>query len=191
MIAIDWRRPLTLAAFVAAVQFPPAVVAQRPVDLAPNAPRDRPASLTERCQWDALVRTLEPYVQQARASYPAAKQRFLAGLPPRETFFVVVRLSDSLEHHEQVFVVVDSIVGDRIAGRLWSQIDLVRGFRLRQPYATTAGEIVDWLIAKPDGTEEGNLVGKFLDTYQPPKDCLERDRNRLTNAATDKGFIEL
>jgi hypothetical protein len=176
MIAIDWRRPLTLTAFLAVAQFPPAVVAQRSVDLAPNAPRDRPANLTERCQWDALVRTLEPYVQQARTSYPAAKQRFLAGLSPRETFFVTVRLSDSLEHHEQVFVVVDSIVGDRIAGRLWSQIDLVRGFRLAQPYATTAPEIVDWLIAKPDGTEEGNVVGKFLDTYQPPKDCRDRDR---------------
>ena len=131
--------------------------------------------MTQRCQWDALVRTLEPYVQQARDSYPAAKQRFLGGLPPRETFFVTVRLSDSLEHHEQVFVAVDSIVGDRIAGRLWSQIDLVRGFRLRQPYVTTEREIVDWLIAKPDGTEEGNIVGKFLDTYRPPKDCRDRD----------------
>jgi hypothetical protein len=175
MTAINWRCHLTLAAFLAAVQFPSAVVAQRPVDLAPNAPRDRPAGLTERCQWDTLVRTLDPYVRQARASYPAAKRRFLAGLPPGETFFVTVRLSDSLEHHEQVFVVVDSIIGDRIAGRLWSQVELVRGFHLRQPYVTTEPEIVDWLIAKPDGTEEGNIVGKFLDTYQPPKECRDHD----------------
>lgn len=176
MSIIDRRRLLPLATLIAAIHVSPTIAAaQRPVDIAPNAPRDRPASVTERCEWDALVRTLAPYVQQAHATYPAAKQRFLAGLPARETFFVTVRLTDSLQHHEQVFVVVDSIVGDRIAGRLWSQIDLVRGFRLRQPYATTEREIVDWMIAKPDGSEEGNVVGKFLDTYQPPKSCSDRD----------------
>ena len=25
-------------------------------------------------------------------------------------------------------------------------------------------DILDWLIAKPDGSEEGNFIGKFLDT---------------------------
>jgi hypothetical protein len=34
-------------------------------------------------------------------------------------------------------------------------------------YATAEAELLDWLIAKPDGAEEGNVVGKFLDTYQP------------------------
>jgi hypothetical protein len=34
-------------------------------------------------------------------------------------------------------------------------------------YATAETELLDWLITKPDGTEEGNVVGKFLDTYQP------------------------
>jgi hypothetical protein len=28
-------------------------------------------------------------------------------------------------------------------------------------------ELLDWLITKPDGSEEGNVVGKFLDTYRP------------------------
>jgi hypothetical protein len=29
------------------------------------------------------------------------------------------------------------------------------------------------MIAKPDGSEEGNVVGKFLDTYRPPATCGE------------------
>jgi hypothetical protein len=164
------RTLLALATFMASRAY-----AQRPVELSPNAPRDRPAGVAEICQWDALVRALDPYVQQARATYPAAKQRFLAGLRPRETFFVTVRLADSLGHHEQVFVVVDSITGDRIAGRIWSQIGVVRGYQLRQPHETREGEIVDWLIARPDGSEEGNVVGKFLDTYRPPMSCRDRD----------------
>jgi hypothetical protein len=27
--------------------------------------------------------------------------------------------------------------------------------------------LLDWLITRPDGTEEGNVVGKFIDTYRP------------------------
>lgn len=26
--------------------------------------------------------------------------------------------------------------------------------------------LIDWTISKPDGTEEGNYIGKFLDDYQ-------------------------
>lgn len=26
-------------------------------------------------------------------------------------------------------------------------------------------DMLDWPITRPDGTEEGNFVGKFLDTY--------------------------
>ena len=28
-------------------------------------------------------------------------------------------------------------------------------------------EVLDWTVSKPDGTEDGNFVGKFLDTYKP------------------------
>jgi hypothetical protein len=29
------------------------------------------------------------------------------------------------------------------------------------------------MISRPDGTEEGNVVGKFLDTYRPPATCTD------------------
>ena len=149
---------------------------QQPIYVAPNAPRDQPADLTSQCQWRALVKTVEPLVAEARRTYPAAKQRYLAGLPPRQTLFITVRLDDSLAHHEQVFVAVDSAIGDRIVGRIASQIDVVRGYRAGQRYVAHEADIVDWLISKPDGSEEGNAVGKFLDTYQPPRDCRDSER---------------
>lgn len=147
--------------------------AQRPVELAPTAPKDRPVSAAQLCQRNALYRAIAPFVAAARASYPEARRRFLAGLQRGETFFVTVRLRDSLDRHEQVFVVVDSIVRDTIAGRIWSRVEVVQGYRLRQPYAFPETELLDWLIAKPDGTEEGNVVGKFLDTYRPPATCTD------------------
>lgn len=108
-----------------------------------------------------------PYVAQARSTYPAAKARYLAELPPRESFFVTVKLQDSLGHSEMAFLAVDSLARDSIYGRIWNQIYVVRGYHLRDRHAVREAEILDWLITKPDGSEEGNVVGKFLDTYRP------------------------
>jgi len=107
---------------------------------------------------------IAPYVAQAKASYPQAKQRYLAGLPRGETFFVTVQLVDSANHFEQVFIRVDHIDGTRIEGRIASQIVAVQGYQQGDHYALNEPDLVDWLISKADGSEEGNFVGKFMDT---------------------------
>lgn len=163
-------RNLTLIA-IATLLAAPAAAAQRPVDVAPNAPRDKPVNTYMACVRDSMYSAMKPYVAQARATYPAARDRFNAGLPPRHTFFVTTRLRDTSGREEQVFIAVDSIRDGRIAGRIWSQIEVVSGYHLRQPYTFPESELLDWMVARPDGTEEGNVVGKFLDTYTPPAVC--------------------
>ena len=143
--------------------------AQRPVELSPNTPPDRPFRAAFWCQWRALVQAMEPYVAQARATYPGAKQRFQAGLPPRHTFFVTTRLQDGDGRIEQVFVVVDSIVGDEIRGRISSELLRVRGYALGQPYSLKESDLLDWMVSRPDGTQEGNVVGHFIETFKPPR----------------------
>ena len=32
-------------------------------------------------------------------------------------------------------------------------------------YQFSESDLLDWLITHPDGSEEGNFVGKFLDSY--------------------------
>ena len=145
--------------------------AQESPKVAPNAPPDQPVSAADLCQWSAMVQAIKPYRDRARRSYPSAKQRFIRGLPPRESFFITAILTDALGHHEQVFIAVDSVVESKIVGRVWNDILLVRGYQRGQRYETPEVDIVDWLISKPDGTEEGNEVGKFLDTYRPPQTC--------------------
>jgi hypothetical protein len=132
-----------------------------------NAPPDKPVSASADPQQRRLEAAMAPYVSQARASYPRAKARYLAGLPSQESFFVTVKLQDALGHREIVFLVVDSLARDSIFGRIWNQIHVVRGYHLRDRYAVREVELLDWLITKPDGSEEGNVVGKFLDTYRP------------------------
>ncbi|HEX7336082.1 MAG TPA: hypothetical protein VF252_02645 [Gemmatimonadales bacterium] len=122
--------------------------------------------MTEQEQRQRLEAALTPYVAQARATFPNAKARYLRGLPAGQSFFVTIKLRDQAGRSEMVFLAVDSLARD-IFGRIWNQIHVVHGYRLRDRHAVAEHEVLDWLITKPDGSEEGNVVGKFLDTYRP------------------------
>jgi hypothetical protein len=137
-----------------------------PPQLAPNAPSDRVLGLTK-TQSEKFERAIQPLIAQARLSYPDAKRRYLAGLPPNHIFAVTTTLHDMDGNREHVFVRVHAIADGRIYGKIVSHIELVKGFRENDAYDFPESEIDDWTISMPDGTEEGNLVGKFEDTYHP------------------------
>jgi|ERR1700677_2042710 uncharacterized protein YegJ (DUF2314 family) len=115
----------------------------------------------------SLDAVIAPYVEEARKSYPTAKARFLQGLPSDQAFFVTVRLKDATGRSERVFLQVAEIRSTTVFGTIANKVVLVEGFKVGQRYSVDESDILDWMIAKPDGSEEGNFVGKFLDTYQP------------------------
>jgi hypothetical protein len=130
-----------------------------------NAPLDRPFQATKE-QLAEYDKAIAPYVAKARATYPVAKARFLAGLPPGFSFSVRVRLKDSNGRREDSFLTVTKISGEKITGRLGT-VSLLRSYKTGQTISVNDGEIDNWVIVRPDGTEEGNYVGKFLDHYKP------------------------
>ena len=136
--------------------------AQSSPEISPNAPKDQPISFYESSieEFELMV---APCRQRALATYPEAKARYLAGLPRGYTFFVTVPLRDTRGYTERVFLVVDGIAKTTITGRVWNQITLVEGYKFGQAYSTTEAEILDWTITQPDGSEEGNWSGKFID----------------------------
>jgi hypothetical protein len=142
----------------------PAVAGTRvpqPGPITPNRPNDNPHVIRDRGTFDAAI---APYVAQARKTYGEAKRRFLQGLPSGYVFFVITRLRDSSDHWEQAFIRVQKIQGELITGVISSQLAVVDGLQMGQVYSFKERELVDWLIARPDGSEEGNVVGKFLDS---------------------------
>lgn len=134
--------------------------------LSPNAPADQPVDARGAKEAEEYRAAVAPYIEQGRKTYPDAKKRYLAGLPDGHHFFAVTKLRDGSGATEQVFVTVARIEGDRITGRIASHIMAVRGFKEGDPYTFHETELVDWLITHPDGSEEGNVVGKFLDEWQ-------------------------
>lgn len=134
------------------------------INVAPNAPKDRVVS-TKRGETQEFEEAIKPFVEKARQTYPEVKERFLRGLPPKNTFFITTKLHDSAGRFEQVFVAVKEIKDGKISGLIWSDIGLVSGYKKGDSYTFPESDLVDWTISKPDGTEEGNLVGKFLETH--------------------------
>jgi uncharacterized protein YegJ (DUF2314 family) len=133
---------------------------------AQNAPpKDKPVSAV-----DAQVKKFEdaiaPYVKQARDTLPDAKKKYLAGLPKGQVFFVTIRLYED-KKFEQAFLAVMSWKDKTIEGVLASNLDVVQNHKRGDKLTCQESDVFDWTISKPDGTEEGNFVGKFLDTYQP------------------------
>ncbi|HUA13793.1 MAG TPA: DUF2314 domain-containing protein [Verrucomicrobiae bacterium] len=149
-------------ALCTAVSLPPALCSQ---DLAPNAPADKPAgiSLNHAKKFEEAI---APYVKQARETLPRAKKKYLKGLRKGEIFFVTTRFREG-EKFEQVFVRVTSWEGDTIHGLLASDMALLTEHKRGETVICKESDVIDWTISKPDGTEEGNFVGKFLDSYKP------------------------
>jgi hypothetical protein len=121
---MGFRVVLSLALAVLVVRIP-TLAAQDP-NLAPNAPPDRPLQAADQAAAAHLDSLVRPYIAQARATYPTARQRFLAGLPPHHMFSITTALEDAQGHREIVFVAVDSLVRDSVYGRIRSPIYLVR-----------------------------------------------------------------
>ena len=104
------------------------------------------------------------------ARYPEAKGRYLKNLPPGESFYVATVLFDRRRRFEQVFVLVDRIDDGMITGRIANEIEMVAGYKRGNVHRFPERDVVDWMITKPDGSEEGNFVGKFLESLpQAPR----------------------
>jgi hypothetical protein len=156
------RQQASPAAKVALAAPTPAAPPVEPARAVSNALADRPERISTGSDLDELERETAPYSTQARRSYPDAKRRYLAGLPPGQHLSVVTKLR-SPGASEVVFVVVTGINGDQITGRIANNIRSVTGYKLGESYMLSESAILDWVIVRPDGGEEGNLVGKFLD----------------------------
>ena len=134
--------------------------------VSPNAPADQPVDVKGKAEAEEYQAAIAPYIAKARRTYPRRKKRYLAGLPAGHHFFAVTKLRDQAGTSEQVFIAVSGIKGDMITGRIASDVIGVNAYKNGDPYTFSESDLVDSLITDPDGSEEGNFVGNFLDAWQ-------------------------
>jgi hypothetical protein len=111
---------------------------------------------------EAMFRAEAPYIAKARASYPQAKSRYLAGLPAGYSFVVRKHLTEPGTHKSDgVLIEVDSIKNGKIYGRI-GEVDLP-SFHRGQRISFPESELEDWVIRHPNGSHEGDFIGKFVE----------------------------
>jgi hypothetical protein len=110
---------------------------------------------------EAMFRAEAPYIAKARATYQQAKKRYLAGLPAGYSFIVRKHLIEPGTHKsEGVLIEVDSIKNGKIYGQL-GDVELP-SFHRGQRFSLAESELEDWAILHPDGSVEGDFIGKYL-----------------------------
>jgi len=135
---------------------------------AQSALPDKPVQVDTEEARRKIETAIAPYVEKAHKTYAEAKARFLAGLPARHTFLVTTVLIDpGGAAYEVVFVKVDKIAEGKVRGTIANELFVVKSFKGGDVHTCLESEILDWTIIRPDGSEEGNVVGNFLDTYRP------------------------
>lgn len=133
------------------------------VAMAKLAPQDK---LTTGIQ-AKIDAAIKPYIEAARKTLPAAKERYQKGLPKGQKFYVTIKLKNpDSPRTEQSFVEVNSWTGNTISGTIANEISMP-GYKAGDKIKCADADVLDWTISKEDGSEEGNVVGKFLDTYKP------------------------
>ncbi len=134
--------------------------------LSEHAPTDKTHRVKGEEQLAAFDALIAPYVKKAQKSLPKAKKKYKAGLKPGQAFFLTTRIYDDLGNHEQIFVRVTAWENMNVSGTIANDLSLVQGFSSHQLITFPESAILDWLITNPDGSEEGNFVGKYLDTLR-------------------------
>lgn len=134
--------------------------------LSENAPTDKPHNLKGVEQLEKYDVLIAPYVEKAQKTLAKAKKKYTEGLKDGQAFFLTTRIYDSLGNYEQIFVRVTSWKKGNVSGTIANQLNAVKGFSFGQLITFPESAILDWLITNPDGSEEGNFVGKYLDTIR-------------------------
>lgn len=142
----------------------PATKNEAPENNAPvasNAPADKATTLKADEAGDYLA-LIEKASAEALKTLPEAKNRFLKNHKADEAFFLTINLKEG-NSVERVFVRVTKWSGDKIGGTIANEIVGLTNYKQGQEIEFSESEIMDWTFSKPDGTEDGNYIGKALD----------------------------
>ncbi|MDH5682203.1 MAG: DUF2314 domain-containing protein [Spirochaetota bacterium] len=105
---------------------------------------------------------IRPYVRKSKKSYPKIRKRFLKGLAKDQSLYVIGKITDEKGGYELVYVKVKEIANKKIYGTIISELSLVKAQLKNKQITLIEEEILDWLIIKKNGTEEGGFVSLFL-----------------------------
>lgn len=114
-----------------------------------------------------MEKLIAPYIEKARATFPAVKKKYIAGDYVREKreLDVQIELTDKDGDREMVFVMVTQCLGNRFQGIVTNEIQLLKEFKKGDEVSFTQDQVKNWVVVDSLGNEEGNYVGKAIEAF--------------------------
>lgn len=114
-----------------------------------------------------LQKFINPYIDKAKASFPAVKQKYIAGDYVREnrSMYVQIDLTGKDGTKEMAFIRVIWCAGTKFQGILANEMYFVNEYTNGDTLSFGENQVVNWVVADAEGREEGNYVGKAIDAY--------------------------
>jgi hypothetical protein len=99
----------------------------------------------------------ETSVDRARATYPEARERFLAGLPEGHVLDIAAKITDAKGHVKEILITAVEIKDGWVTGHRPDEMDESWEEYLAEPHTFREEDITDWVIVRPNGVTEGNF----------------------------------
>ena len=115
-----------------------------------------------RAEYIEISHKMKPHIAKARKTLPLIKQRYQQRLPEGEQLVLTVELYDPDGSFELVPVKVQDWYADQILGSIAGRLFILQSYRQGDYLNFKEDAVADWMITKPDGSKEGDYVGRFL-----------------------------
>jgi hypothetical protein len=115
----------------------------------------------------ALVRDEAAFadpIREAQRTLPQIRKRFQAGLPQGDQLLLVVRVLATDTSFRQASARVLGWHGNKVQALLLPEADTSASPAEPVPVSFPETAVVDWTLRRASGREEGNYVGRYLDT---------------------------
>ena len=118
-----------------------------------------------------LQKFINPYIEKSKASFPAVKQKYIAGDYVREkrSLYVQIDVKDKNGTKEMAFIRVIWCAGTKFQGVLANTMYYVKEYKNGDTLSFGENQVLNWVVADAEGKEEGNYVGKAIDAYLSQK----------------------
>ena len=114
-----------------------------------------------------MSKFIEPYIEKARATFPAVKKKYIAGDYVRENrqLEVQIELADKDGSKEMVFLVVTQCLGNRFQGIVVNEVQHLKEYKEGDAVSFSQDQVKNWVVMDSKGNEEGNFVGKAVEAF--------------------------
>jgi len=100
--------------------------------------------------------------KRAKSKIPMLKKMFSKGLPFNSSLIIKFPFENSLNEREWMWVEITKWDGDNINGLLQNEPAIVKKLKAGQKITKNINDMFDYILNKPDGSQEGNETGAII-----------------------------